>query len=192
MANYLVLMDFALLTASQIALIAAISLLVIQLVLIIYFMLRLAKNTQVEDGLQDGFNPGVAIILCVRGLDPTLQRCIESLTKLDYQNYKLWIVADHESDPALPCVRDFLDETEIRFELLVLPKIAEKGGLKCQSLVFACESIFTQNENEPEFIALLDADTHARKDWLKESFEAHERRIGRSNDRNPMVYRQSQ
>ena len=44
--------------------------------------------------------PRTAIVLCLRGRDPFLEKCLESMLKQDYPDYQLHVVVDNRQDPA--------------------------------------------------------------------------------------------
>ena len=48
----------------------------------------------------DGDCPRAAVVLCLRGRDPSLEKCLESVLKQDYPDYRLHIVVDNRQDPA--------------------------------------------------------------------------------------------
>ncbi len=49
---------------------------------------------------RDPTSPRTAVVLCLRGRDPFLEKCLESLLKQDYPDYQLHVVVDNRQDPA--------------------------------------------------------------------------------------------
>lgn len=107
----------------------------------------------------------VAIILCVRGFDPSLKSCLQSLTQQDYSQKTLFVVGDNANDPGLLAAREFLDANHngVDFRILVNDQVHQTCSLKCSNLIFAC----AQLEQQIEFVALVDADSSPPRDWLR-------------------------
>lgn len=115
--------------------------------------------------LDDADCPKAAVILCLRGKDPFLDECVESLLTQDYPDYEVYVVIDHESDPARSVVEacaDRLGSTNLSVE--VLEDRRETCSLKCSSLLHAMSRIGESRE----VVALLDADTSPHPTWLRE------------------------
>src|SRR5205085_10102974 len=64
---------------------------------------RRAKAKQETD-----FAPRAAVILSLRGGDPSLTPCLERLLEQDYPDYSIWIVIDNRDDPAWALVDDVI------------------------------------------------------------------------------------
>jgi len=122
-------------------------------------------NTWNPARLEDADCPRAAVILCLRGKDPFLDHCIESLLCQDYPDYQLHVIVDHESDPARSVVVECgerLDAKHLRVEILEARR--EDCSLKCSSLLQALRSV----ENACDVVALVDADTAPHPTWLRE------------------------
>src|SRR5438105_2967893 len=52
--------------------------------------------------------PRVAVILCLRGADPSLDACLNGLLHQDFPHYQVQIVVDNRTDSAWPRVHDHL------------------------------------------------------------------------------------
>ena len=115
--------------------------------------------------LDDADCPQDAVVLCLRGEDPFLGDCIESLLRQDYPDFEVHVVIDHESDPARrvveACVQR-LEMTNIKVE--ILEDRRESCSLKCSSLLHAIGRL----EDSVEVVALVDADTSPHPTWLRE------------------------
>jgi cellulose synthase/poly-beta-1,6-N-acetylglucosamine synthase-like glycosyltransferase len=111
------------------------------------------------------FEPKVAIVLCLRGNDPSLNDCLKSLTALDYSDYEIHIVVDEELDPALQSVRQhLLREPEIQVNIHVIREKTTSRSLKCSAILTALSNL----DDSVEVVALIDADSVADKNWLKD------------------------
>lgn len=109
--------------------------------------------------------PQAAVILCLRGGDPFLEKCIDGLLTQDYPNYHIHIVVDHQDDPALRILEPVLDENNNKkVHIQFLEDRRATCSLKCSSVVQAVGSL----DDSVEFIAQLDADTIPHSSWLRE------------------------
>lgn len=119
------------------------------------------------------FEPKVAVILTLRGADPSLSRCVEGLLRQKYQDYTIFFVVDHPSDPALPIVEKLLAESDLpknlgrKWKIVVVEEHLETCALKCNSLVHVISTL----ERDFEVVALLDADTRPSEGWLRQLVE---------------------
>jgi cellulose synthase/poly-beta-1,6-N-acetylglucosamine synthase-like glycosyltransferase len=114
--------------------------------------------------------PRTAVILCLRGADSTLERCVEGLLTQDYPCYDVVIIVDNVNDPAWEFAQRFVsrerkrpdEQPRVRIETLINP--SDRCSLKCSSLVQAIDGL----DESCEVIALLDADTSPYLGWLRE------------------------
>jgi glycosyltransferase involved in cell wall biosynthesis len=110
------------------------------------------------------YTPKVAVILPLRGADPSLERCLTSLLRQDYPAYCLHIVIDSDGDPAWTVVRDVLAReprsAEVRIETLT--EIGERCSLK----VSAQRQAIAKLGSDIEVIAFVDADSDPAPHWL--------------------------
>ena len=83
--------------------------------------------------------PAAAILMSVRGADPSLPTGIDSLLRQDHPDYELYVVVDHELDPAWPILQQVQAEHPqgARLKLCLMRTPAESCSLKCHSLVQA-------------------------------------------------------
>ncbi|HEY5742506.1 MAG TPA: hypothetical protein VIS99_08190, partial [Terrimicrobiaceae bacterium] len=61
--------------------------------------------------------PKAAIILAIRGLDPSLERNARALLTQLYPDYKLFVVVDHVEDPAWQVFEKIRNENPDRIQL---------------------------------------------------------------------------
>jgi glycosyltransferase involved in cell wall biosynthesis len=115
--------------------------------------------------VSDDQAPRAVVMLCLRGTDPFLEKCLRGLLNQDYPDYQVRIVVDSPEDPAHAVVAHVLDETQatnVRVE-----NLREKRpncSLKCSSI----RQILDALEPEFEMVAQLDADTVVHPTWLRE------------------------
>ncbi len=115
--------------------------------------------------LADTACPQATVILCLRGGDPFLSRCISGLLSQDYPNYEVSFVVDHAADPAMPILMQSLEHSSFdRFRIDILTSPLSTCSLKCSSLVQAIESL----PKSTKIVAFLDADTIPHTTWLRE------------------------
>lgn len=115
--------------------------------------------------------PRAVIVLCLRGSDPFLSRCLAAVLAQDYPRFSVRVVVDHEADPAWRIVQEKVAELRARgapagFSLVVEPLATRRDScsLKCSSLVQAVAGL----DESCGFIAQLDADTIPHPSWLRE------------------------
>ena len=109
--------------------------------------------------------PRAAIILCLRGRDPFLEMCLESILKQDYPDYQLRIVIDSRQDPAWQVAQSLADRYGA--ERVCIEALEERHGtcsLKCSAVVQALERL----DESFQVAALVDADTLTHPSWLRE------------------------
>ncbi len=115
--------------------------------------------------LPDEKCPRATLILCLRGADPFLHRCLEALFALDYPNHEIRVVVDSQSDPAWKMMTDILQkhpQAPARMEALKTP-------LSTCSLVNASVvQIISTLPDDCEVVVILDADVVPHRNWLRE------------------------
>lgn len=122
------------------------------------------KNHQANI-LPDDELPSTSIILCLRGADPFLPKCLSALLNQNYPNYDLQIVVDSYEDPAWKMVSQIVKQgtvKQVKINSLVVPR--STCSLKCSALVQAVSNL----DKNCEVVALVDADTIVHANWLRE------------------------
>jgi cellulose synthase/poly-beta-1,6-N-acetylglucosamine synthase-like glycosyltransferase len=105
-----------------------------------------------------------AIVLCLRGRDPFLEECIESLLAQDYPDYQLHIMVDSRQDPAWPVAESLAKRYgPERVCVQSLDQRLDTCSLKCSSVVRAIESL----DDSFHVAALVDADATPHPSWLR-------------------------
>ncbi len=111
------------------------------------------------------FYPRTAVILCLRGHDPFLEKCLELLLHQDYPDYQLRLVVDNLHDPAYRVVQPLAERYgPERVHIETLDDRRTTCSLKCSSVTQAIERL------DPSFeaVALVDADTMPPRSWLRD------------------------
>lgn len=109
--------------------------------------------------------PTAAVVLCVRGNDPSLEFAVSAVLQQDYPDYSVFFVFDHESDPGFPVVERLMQASRrCDAQVLILPSVSGDSSLKCDAVVHAMKSLGDQFE----VVALIDADTLVHRTWLRE------------------------
>ena len=111
--------------------------------------------------------PKAAIVLAIRGPDPSLDRNIRALLEQNYPEYKLFIVVDHVEDAAWPIVGRIRDEMPDRVQVSCLNDPLDTCSLKCSALVQAIAEL----DASYEVVAFADGDTLVHRSWLRELVE---------------------
>ena len=109
--------------------------------------------------------PPACIVLCLRGSDPFLDRCLDGLIHQDYPDYELLVVVDSETDEALPHVRRAEKEFgPDRVQVVVRHVNLSTCTRKCSSLRSAYERV----HDRIQVVATCDGDTVTHPTWLRE------------------------
>ena len=111
--------------------------------------------------------PEVAIVLCLRGPDPTLPECLTGLLSQQYPNFSLHLVVDSDCDPVIPIAKQALESiaSSIDVHWHTITDHSSNRSLKCSALLTAVLTLQSQDK-PPEIIALVDADALIDPDWL--------------------------
>jgi len=107
----------------------------------------------------------VAIILCVRGADPTLPACLDGLLTQDHPNHAIHVVLDSESDPAAIVINQAITRhPSAHVQVHILQDRNRQRGLKVSAILQALSVI----PDSVPVIAFLDADAEPHSGWLCE------------------------
>ncbi|NJR67747.1 MAG: glycosyltransferase family 2 protein [Synechococcales cyanobacterium CRU_2_2] len=141
-----------------------------------YSFIKFLRSPTPAKDLDDQSLPSAAVIMSVRGLDPSLYECVKSLLEQDYPSYLLKIVVDSEEDAAWiglsQLIKDFASDTNPIFhaksnakvELVALKTRYESCGLKCSALIQAV----SQLSPDLDVVAFVDSDVITHRTWLRE------------------------
>ena len=142
-------------------------------------------NQWKSQSLNDDDCPRAAVILCFRGKDPFLKKCIQSLLQQDYPDYEVLVIVDHESDEAVKVVDECIRQTSAKnIKVEILKDRRKTCSLKCSSLLQAVGSI----EDSREIVAMVDADAVPHATWLRELARAISRQKRWCDNGKPLVH----
>ncbi|MEH1872510.1 glycosyltransferase [Nostoc sp.] len=137
--------------------------LVIQVCLTLVFIWYLRSSK--KKLLPDEQLPKTAVILCLRGADPFLPRCLRSLLNQNYPQYDLKLIVDSHEDPAWKIASETITEQEAtNVQISPLRIVRNNCSLKCSSLIQAVGEL----DDSYKVVALVDADTIVHVNWLRE------------------------
>lgn len=132
------------------------------------FFQFLNRNTPQEPkelvhGARDslGEKPFVSVFLCLRGADPTLERCVRGLASQTYQDFEVLCMVDHETDPSCDLLTRWVGDDK-RFQTFCISDPPTDRSLKCNSLVTAAKNMSEQTT----IVAMVDADVDVDSNWL--------------------------
>ena len=127
---------------------------------------RLMDQTSIESTTEP-FQPTTCVVLCLRGLDPSLPDCLKGLAAQSYPDFQLICVVDDSNDPALDAVRQYSAQFQQPPKILVIDQAGFLRSLKCSALLTAFNHIVNA-ETAYEVIVLVDADTLCDDQWLRD------------------------
>lgn len=148
--------------------VAAVSLTILAMLVIVHFLPCLAEMRRAlkQDNLpSDQFSPAARVILCLRGADPFLDRCLRGLVSQDYPDYKVLIVVDSANDSALPQVEKLLTEYgEDRVGMIIRDRVLPRCSRRASSLFCGLHHV----PDDVEVVVMCDADAIPHRTWLRE------------------------
>ncbi len=109
----------------------------------------------------------VAVVLALRGADPSLTDCLAGISIQRYPNFQLHIVVDDRQDPALNIAKRFFQDCKIDSTIHIIANVRDSCSLKCSAILTALDAI----PSSTEIIAFIDADTAADENWLSDLVE---------------------
>jgi len=116
----------------------------------------------------EGDWPHVAIVLSIRGADPSLALCLDGLLNQDYPSYDIRIIVDSETDPAWAIVREVLAKSPgAAVKITLLEQRRETCSLKVSALLQGLAGL----DESCQAVALIDADATPRPHWLRDLVE---------------------
>ncbi len=109
------------------------------------------------------FQPPVAVLLCIRGRDPSLEACIKALDQLDWPDFEVFCGFDSEQDEAFGFVTELRASLRRPVHRYVLEHLPKTCSPKCAVLSELVESLHERFE----VVAFVDADCIVAPNWLK-------------------------
>lgn len=114
---------------------------------------------------RDAAWPAAAVVLSVRGSEQGLTECLDRVALLDYPEFEIHVVVDHDSDPCMPVVcRWRRQHPELRVVIHTLADPSSGATLKCSAVHQAISAV----DPRIEAVVLLDADAHVYPGWLQD------------------------
>jgi Glycosyl transferase family 21 len=110
--------------------------------------------------------PEAAVLLPLRGADPSLRECLRGLLRQDYPRYSVRIVIDSLEDPAWELVQSVLAEdpnSHVNVKVSPLKQLCQTCTLKLSAQM----QTIAELEDMVEVITLIDADVVPPRDWLR-------------------------
>jgi len=110
--------------------------------------------------------PEVAVILPLRGADPSLEACLSGVLAQDYPAYTVHIVVDSAEDPALAVVTRILARGHAP-QVNVHVDVRKERNERCSLKLSAQRQALMRLDDAVEVVAFLDADSIPAANWLK-------------------------
>ncbi len=135
------------------------------------FQAQPEDEEQTTEASKDSLSAQVALVLCLRGEDPSLFDCLTGIQAQEYENFQLLIIVDDLADPAVEAVNEFFNDPTRTF--VSLPNIyaisnrRDTCSLKCSAILEALQHLPEQTE----IVAMIDADTAPDENWLRDLVE---------------------
>lgn len=130
-----------------------------QAIMVAIYRSWLLKPTQ----SQQVYESPVAVLLSVRGFDPSLQSCLTGLSNQNYEHYKVFIIVDHQEDPAYERLSSIVNRLpNDQFQLVVAEKPSGTCSLKCDRLI----QLINQIPDRFEAFCFIDADAVPEREWI--------------------------
>lgn len=112
-----------------------------------------------------GHSPTAQIIICLRGRDPFLARCLDRLARQDYPAFRITIVVDSVTDEAWPDVRRLLD---VYGGDLVQALVRDRSLPECSRRASSLCTALDRFTDDVEIVALCDGDAVVHPLWLRQ------------------------
>jgi|GEM_PF-950089 len=124
----------------------------------------LSKDLDDEREQEETYSPPTAIILCLKGADESLADCLTGIISQDYPDFRLNIVINSQSDPAVSIVDDFFSNLKLKPKIHFLESPQETCSLKCSAIAMAVRSL----SERIQVVALIDDDAVVDEYWLSD------------------------
>jgi cellulose synthase/poly-beta-1,6-N-acetylglucosamine synthase-like glycosyltransferase len=119
------------------------------------------------DGLKihplPGCAPKTAVLVCLRGRDPSLVDSLHALASQTHTNFEIHLAFDSQDDPAVGPARIFAAVCERPVKMHFLPKPTGNCGLKCDLQRHVIQLL----ASDVEIVVFMDGDGIAPPEWLQ-------------------------
>lgn len=107
------------------------------------------------------YAPRTAVLCPCKGIEPSIERNLVSLTEFDHKNYEIFYILASASDPAYSIVKRIAEQSRVKAHVVIAEK-PEHCGEKVNNLRVAVEQL------PPEFDVFVFADSDGRpgRPWL--------------------------
>lgn len=140
----------------------------IQFALALHFLrlMRVSKTSNPNSEKAIAPQGRAAVLLAVRGMDPSFRTCLTSLLNQDYKDFEIHVVVDSKEDPAWNAIQQVSDLPTADGRLFAhrMTQPLPHCGLKCSALVHGLKQI----ESKVDYLVLVDSDVVAHSGWLTE------------------------
>lgn len=107
--------------------------------------------------------PRVSVLVCVRGVDPSLRQTLDRLAQQNYPRYDIRVVVDAMTDPAWDVVQAWRKcWPQVAIKVQPLHERLDTCSGKCSKLV----QMVTRLDESVEVVALCDSDVDLDGEWL--------------------------
>ena len=110
--------------------------------------------------------PEIAVILPLRGADPSLESCLAGVLAQDYPAYQVHIVVDSAQDPAQAVVAGVLARGHAP-NAKVYVTMRQDRSEHCSLKLSAQRQVLTRLDESIAVVAFLDADAVPSANWLR-------------------------
>jgi cellulose synthase/poly-beta-1,6-N-acetylglucosamine synthase-like glycosyltransferase len=123
--------------------------------------------------------PRAAVILSLRGADPSLRRCLQGILQQNYPDYEVRIVIDSNEDPSAAVVAEELENCRtVPATVKVLCNPLPTCSLKSSSILQTLREL----DDSFEAIAIVDSDVVPHQNWLRDLMSPlHDPAVGAAN-----------
>ncbi len=109
--------------------------------------------------------PPAALILCVRGGEAGLTKCLDRLAAVEYRDVEIHVVVDHVTDPSFDVAEAWQERhPEVSCHLHLLWNRSPHATLKCSAVDEALRRVSPR----VEVVVVVDADTQVYPRWLQD------------------------
>lgn len=107
----------------------------------------------------------VAVVLCVRGLEDSLEYCLDGLLVQDHSDYHIYVVVDSEEDPSWDLVNNRLAQLQDdRMTVSTIVNRRKSCSLKCSAILDVLDLI----DDRYTVTAFIDSDVIPHRTWLSQ------------------------